>query len=171
MAEKEKFTPEEWFSILSAPASAGTFVMASSPSGLTGLLAETQSIVQGLRDFSAASSSGFLQEIAESLKPGSEALPAQPRETFKTVDEAKERMLNKVRQAVFLVDSKVNADDAKAFKAMVMNVAQRAAEAATEGGFLGIGGTRVSKAEEEALSVLREYLEPSSTTISSGTGL
>jgi hypothetical protein len=161
MPEKEKFTPEEWYSILSAPASAGTFVMASSPSGLTGLLAETQSIVQGLREFSAAFSSEFLQEIAASLKPGSEDLPAQPRETFKTVDEAKERMLNKVRQAVFLVDSRVNPEDAKAFKAMVMNVAERTAEAATEGGFLGIGGTRVSKAEEEALETLRGYLEPS----------
>ena len=171
MAEKEQFTPEEWYSILSAPASAGTFVMASSPSGLTGLLAETQSIVQGLKELSAASSSGFLQEIAERLKPGAEQIPAQPRETFKTVDEAKERMLNKVRQAVFLVDSRVNADDSKAFKAMVMSVAQRTAEAALEGGFLGIGGTRVSKTEEEALSILREYLEPSNTAPVSMTGL
>ena len=35
---------------------------------------------------------------------------------------------------------------------MIMNVAQRSAEAAKEGGFLGIGGTLVSKQEQQALS-------------------
>ncbi len=160
MANKDQFTQDEWYAVLGGPASAGTYVMAVSPSGLTGLLAEMQSIVTGLLELSQASPNPLIQEIAASLKPNSDepAAPQQQRETFKTVDEARERLVNRVRQAVFLVDSKVNPEDAKAYKALVMGVALRAANAATEGGFLGIGGTRVSDKEQAALEELRGLL-------------
>ncbi|NJK46308.1 MAG: hypothetical protein HC933_20530 [Pleurocapsa sp. SU_196_0] len=158
MPDKDKFNQDEWFNILSAPSSAGSYVMASSPSGLTGLVAEAQGIVRGMLELSDASSSPFVQEVAQSLKPGADDLVSPPRENFKTLEEAKERMLNRVRQAVFLVDSRVDADNARAYKALVMGVALKVSEAATEGGFLGMGGTRVSEQEQVALEDLRGLL-------------
>jgi hypothetical protein len=159
-----RFTPEEWNQIRVAPASAGTFVMASSPSGLTGLLAETSSIALTMRELGQASSSAFVREL---LHPA-QATPApqQPRETFKTLEEAKDRLLNRVRQAVWLVDAKVNPNDALEYKKLIYAVAERTAQAATEGGFLGIGGTRVSDTERAALEELRTQLrldEPAAT--------
>jgi hypothetical protein len=159
MANKDQFTQDEWYSVLGGPASAGTYVMAVSPSGLTGLLAEMQGIVTGLLELSQASPNPFIQEIAQSLKPNpDEPAPEQQKESFKNLDEARERLVNRVRQAVFLVDSKVNPEDAKAYKALVMGVALRVANAATEGGFLGVGGTRVSDKEQAALEELRGLL-------------
>jgi hypothetical protein len=50
-----------------------------------------------------------------------------------------------------ILESKATPADADAYKRFVMTVAQAVAEAHKEGGFLGIGGTRVSDAEEQAL--------------------
>ena len=43
-------------------------------------------------------------------------------------------------------------DDAAAFKAWLQEVAQKAADAGAEGGFLGFGGVAVSEAERSTLS-------------------
>ena len=44
--------------------------------------------------------------------------------------------------------------EAAAYKATILAVAKAAAEASKEGGFLGIGGTLVSKDEQAALDQL-----------------
>jgi hypothetical protein len=159
MPEKDKFSQDEWYTILTAAPSAGSYVMASSPSGLTGLVAEVQGIVRAMLELSQGSSSPFVQEIAEELKPGAQKMEAQQQQQrFKSIEEAKESLVNRVRQAVFLVDSRVDADNARAYKALVMGVALKTSEAATEGGFLGMGGTRVSEKEQAALEELRGLL-------------
>jgi hypothetical protein len=159
MPEKDKFSQDEWYTILTAAPSAGSYVMASSPSGLTGLVAEAQGIVRALLELSQGSSSPFVRELADELKPGAQKIEAQQQQQrFKTIEEAKDSLYNRVRQAVFLVDLKVDADNAKAYKALVMGVALKTSEAATEGGFLGIGGTRVSPSEQAALEALRGLL-------------
>jgi hypothetical protein len=132
--------------------------MASSPSGLTGLVAEAQGIVRAMLELSQGSSSPFVQEIAADLKPEAQTAQTQSQQRFKTLEEAKESFFNRLRQAVFLVDSRVDADNARAYKALVMGVALKTSEAATEGGFLGMGGTRVSEREQAALEELRGLL-------------
>lgn len=158
-AYSDQFSQEEWQTIRLAPASAGTLVMASSPSGLTGLLAESSSIALAMRELAQGSSSAFVREL---LHPA-QAAPApqqssQPQERYKSIEEAQERLLNRVRQAAFLVDSRVNAADALEYKKLIYAVAERASQAATEGGIFGIGGTRVSEAERKALEELRTQL-------------
>ena len=132
---ESRFSQDEWQTIRSGPASAGTLVMASSPSGLTGLVAETQAIALTLRELGLASQSAFVREL---LHPSQAPAPA-PREAFKSIEDAKEQLLNRVRQAAFLVDSRVPAGDALEYKQLVMSVAERTAQAALEGGFLGLG--------------------------------
>ena len=44
--------------------------------------------------------------------------------------------------------------DAQEFRTWLMSIARKAAEAAKEGGFLGIGGTQVSASEQAALAQL-----------------
>ena len=48
--------------------------------------------------------------------------------------------------------------DASAFKTFLNTLAQKVAEAATEGGFLGLGGVPVSEAEKATLSEIAEAL-------------
>jgi hypothetical protein len=151
---ESKFSQDEWQTIRAGPASAGTLVMASSLSGLTGLLAETQAIALTLRELGLASQSAFVREL---LHP-TQAPAAAPREAFKSLEDARENLLNRVRQAAFLVDSRVAADDALEYKKLMMSVAERTAAAALEGGFLGLGGVQVSETERAVLEELRVQL-------------
>ena len=151
---ESKFTQDEWITVRLGPASACTLVMASSPSGLTGLVAETQAIALAMRELGLASQSAFVREL---LHP-TQAPAAAPREAFKSIEDAKEQLLNRVRQAAFLVDSRIAAGDALEYKQLVMSVAERTSKAALEGGFFGVGGVQVSEAERGVLDELRGQL-------------
>jgi hypothetical protein len=59
-----------------------------------------------------------------------------------------------------ILESKATAEEADAYKTFVMRVAQAVAGAHKEGGFLGIGGKRVSDAEEQALDEISHALGP-----------
>ncbi len=58
-------------------------------------------------------------------------------------------------EAVGLAESKATPEEVDAYKRFVMTVAQAAASAHKEGGFLGIGGEQVSEKERAALDELR----------------
>jgi hypothetical protein len=163
MALKDNFTPEQWTKVLSGPASAGSYILAASPSGLTGILAEAAALTKALLDGAKNSSSPLLQAIYESLQP--EALKEQPRperRRFGSLDEAKNALLDEVRQALWLVQTKTDPQDVEAYKTYVLDVAQKVAGAAKEGGFLGFGGEQISQAEKDALEQIRATLDPDS---------
>ncbi|MFD1730904.1 hypothetical protein ACFSC4_07135 [Deinococcus malanensis] len=50
MSVKDNFTADEWFKVMTGPGRAGAAVVAASPSGLTGLLAEAQAIAGSVRE-------------------------------------------------------------------------------------------------------------------------
>ena len=62
---------------------------------------------------------------------------------------ARAALINSCKQAADVVAQKSPAE-AKEYKRWLVLLAQKTAEAAKEGGFLGIGGTRVSEAETTA---------------------
>jgi len=59
--------------------------------------------------------------------------------------------LEACRALASLVDRKASKEEAEGVKRWLVAIAQRTAEAAKEGGFLGIGGTRVSETETVAI--------------------
>src|SRR5262249_48745440 len=61
--------------------------------------------------------------------------------------EVKSKCIETLRQAAAVVDAKAP-EDAATFKGWLRQISQHVAEAATEGGFFGIGGARVSDAEK-----------------------
>ena len=67
--------------------------------------------------------------------------------TGKSPTELKEQALAGLAEAGRVVDDKTPGD-AAAFKQLLRNIAEQAADAAKEGGFLGFGGVRVSDAEK-----------------------
>ncbi len=60
---------------------------------------------------------------------------------------------------MILLDQKALPDEVLAYKQMLMQVAERAANAAKEGGFLGFGGVKVSEAEQTFLNELSRMLK------------
>ena len=67
------------------------------------------------------------------------------------------KCIETLRQAGAVVDVKAPAD-AAAFKGWLRQISQHVAEAATEGGLLGIGGVPVSDAEKATLKEISSAL-------------
>ena len=162
MADKSNFTPDEWKLLLESVMMASLAVTAAEPSGLWGLLKE-----------------GFAggRELAKAkIDPGANALIKAVVADFGTSDgrsiardglkekltgsksaEIKVECVETLRQVGALVDSKAPSD-AAAFKTWLRQISQHVAEAATEGGFLGVGGVAVSEAEKATLTEISSAL-------------
>ena len=71
---------------------------------------------------------------------------------------ARQSLLEELHEVGQIVTAKAP-QDAPAFKTWLEEVAQKAAEAGTEGGFLGFGGVAVSAAEKATLADISQALE------------
>lgn len=160
MSLKDRFTPDEWFQVMTAPGRVGAAVVAASPSGVTGLVAEAQAIGAAIRQsLSAEGRTPLLEAMAADLlgtPPTPQELPPQDRP--RTPEEVRARSLEEVRRAAWLVGAKAGPDDLAAFRRLLLNVAERTAAAAKEGGFLGFGGEQVNERERQVLAELRTIL-------------
>jgi hypothetical protein len=67
----------------------------------------------------------------------------------------KNAVLERVKSAVALVAAKASPAEAEAYKQMLVSVAQQAADASKEGGFLGFGGVRVSDKEKAFIAEVK----------------
>jgi ribosomal protein L10 len=163
MTGKSDFTPDEWKLLLESVTMAGIAVTAAEPSGLWGLLKESfaggtalvtakmdpQSnplIKAVVADFDTAQGRSTAREGLKEKLAGCK--PA----------EIKAKCIETLRQAAAVVDTKAPAD-AGAFKGWLRQISQHVAEAAKEGGFLGIGGVRVSEAEKATLTEISSALK------------
>ncbi len=66
--------------------------------------------------------------------------------------------LTDVKDAAALLDAKATPEQARQYREWVMGVADGVAQAATEGGFLGFGGQRLSEGEQKLLTDLKTTL-------------
>lgn len=129
-----------------APLAAMYLVATASPSGGTGaaeeLAAAAGAVAESIKQVSPTSligtafSGGMTKAELDLLKKD-----APPRE----------QILNIISGGLAAVKAH-SPGDAVAYRNMVLAVAQKTAEAAKEGGFLGIGGTQVSAEEQAALN-------------------
>jgi len=163
MADKSNFAPDEWKLLLESVTMAGIAVTAADPSGLWGLLkeslAESGALVQAKMDPAAnplikAVVADF--ETAQGRRAARDGL--KEKLAGSKPAEIKARCIETLRQAGAVVDAKAPGD-AAAFKGWLRQISQHVAEAATEGGFLGIGGTAVSEAEKATLTEISSALK------------
>jgi hypothetical protein len=155
MASKADFTPEEWSNVLFAPLNTALFIALASPSGPVGMVQEMFAAVSSIVDVEKdAGASQILKDIAADTKARQEK-PELPK--FSSVEEGRATITGQVRDAIALIDAKAGAD-APAIKQWLYAVAQKAARAAKEGGFMGIGGTQVTPEETAALGELAGML-------------
>jgi hypothetical protein len=156
MAGKTDFTSEEWTRLAASPMVAAMAITAADPSGLWGLLKETMSSGWALMEVKQdATANPLAKAIADDITDPATRTAARERlhTLFKgfQVEDIKNKAVEELRAVASLVDTKAPGD-AAAFKTWLQHVAQKAAEAGTEGGFLGFGGVKVSEAEKATLS-------------------
>ena len=165
MTAKTDFTPEEWKQVLGSVMIAGMAVTLADPSGLIGLTKE--GLASGSALVSAKSDPNFNSlvkaVVADFETSGGRAAARDFIKTTvagKQAAEMKAALLAALGGAGSILDTKASAE-APAFKAWLSQIAQRVAEAAGEGGFLGFGGVRVSDAEKATLDEISKALQVS----------
>ena len=163
MTDKTSFTPEEWRQLLRSMSLAGVGVTAASPSGPIGVVKEmfaAGKIVARAR--TERSSNELIKAVAADLAtPEGRAQATEGMDAEfagATPAEIKARAIDALRRTAAIIDAKADPQEAGEFKMWLRSISQEVAEAAKEGGFLGIGGVRVSEAEQTALREISEAL-------------
>lgn len=152
MATKADFTADEWNQIRRAPFMAGLAVVAASPSGPFGVIKEMFAVGKMLAEVKTqGASSELVKALVADLETGAREQSAPAELQGKAPDQVKSYAIDSCRQVAALVEKKSKPDEAQGFKQWLVSVGQKVAEAAKEGGFLGIGGTRVN--EQEAMTI------------------
>ena len=159
MAKQDAFTAEEWTLLRLAPSLVSGGMAAADPSGIFASIKEATAGVQGMAEAfkSNAALELFSALAADRSMPGmpdprtmlGEGLREQQMQNFKTA------VLDRVKSAVDLVARKGSAEEAAAYRKMLADVAERAANASKEVGFLGFGGVRVSDKESAFISEVK----------------
>ncbi|MEZ5816546.1 MAG: hypothetical protein R3D44_05650 [Hyphomicrobiaceae bacterium] len=160
MAAKADFTSEEWSKLLESPMMVGMAISASEPSGLWGLLHEGFSGARqltGSRDSETQLIKDIVADLAtsEGRTIARDALQAQ----FKGAKPAEivDRSVVTLREIAGILDRKAGGE-AVAVKSWLYAHAERVANAASEGGFLGFGGQKVSENERATLKQISDAL-------------
>ena len=143
---RKTFNDADWNKVRMAHMAATYVVMSASPSGFMGSGQEL------------ASAAGAIAAAAKGASPTSlvgtafgGGLTKAELEAVNSKTPSKAEALAAIKAGLAAVKAQSPAD-AAAYRAMILGVATKTAEAAKEGGFLGIGGTQVSAEENAAIS-------------------
>ncbi len=146
MTGKAAFNGEEWELVLSAPPSAGVIVATAQRGGT---FRESFSIAKAYTEARQRHGDSELLDEIVSVKPEMDL------KHYHSPEELERDLLQRLRDAVALVEQKATPEEAESYKRFIVDLAERVAEAHKEG-FLGLSGERVSEAEREALEKIKE---------------
>jgi hypothetical protein len=146
MTGKADFTPEEWDRVVSAPPAAGLLVATAQRGGT---FRESFSIAKAYTEARQRHGESQLLDEIVGVKPELDV------KRYGSPDELERDVLERIREAVRLVESKAGPDEAKAYGRFIVDLAERVAEAHKEG-FIGLSGERVSEAERASIAKIQE---------------
>ena len=162
MTTKTGYTDEEWARLVRGPLVAGLAISIADPGGPIELMKETAA---SLRTTQATPGVPLLTEISKDI-----ADKAQRRENalgdfkIESAAMAVQPVLDELRAIDVILRTKADPSEADAYRAWILDVAQASADAAKEGGFLGIGAEQVSDRERQMVERLRDALGMASAT-------
>jgi hypothetical protein len=157
---KEDYSDEEWQQVMMAPGLAGMVVIASDPSA-TGMVKEIKAMGKAIEEKSAPEAA---QELVASVVAEMQAQAENKEESRQNTEQlapdedSLAHLLEQLRGAAAVLDAKAAPEEAKGYKQWVVSVAVTVANAAKEGGFLGIGGELISNKEKAALESISSAL-------------
>lgn len=149
MTSKSDFDNHEWESLLAAPWVAGIIIVLSDPS--VRMVGELKAMTKAVVNTDPA---GPAHDLIECLVADMRDDEIDQKGGDDDIDD----LFDKLSDARSIIDSKCVESEASDLKEWVLSVAHVTAEARREGGVLGIGATRVSEAEHEALTKVRSAL-------------
>ncbi len=159
MDHRMDFSENEWNQLLKASEMTAFYISHSSPSGMMGIIKEmmaaTNQVVSAIRK---STGNSLVDELAADIKLRvDQGVKMEPPMLMGGTENIKDQCLQYFRDLSALVTAKAP-EEADGFKTWLYDVAKKSAEAANEGGFLGMGGEKVNAAESAALKDLAEAL-------------
>ncbi len=160
MSSKTDYSADEWKICLKAPLMAGLAVIAASPSGPLGVLREMFAVGKLVSETRAQGGSNELLRalVSELGAPDARGQVDAAELRGLGTEQLRAHALEACRAFAALVDRKASPEEADGVKRWLVGIAQRTADAATEGGFLGFGGTQVSRTEAGAVQEVAQAL-------------
>ena len=160
MSSKTDYSADEWKLCLKAPLMAGLAVVAASPSGPLGVLREMFAVGKLVSETRAQGGSNELLRalVSELAAPDARGHMDAAELRGLGTEQLRAHALEACRAFAALVDRKAAPEEAEGVKRWLVGIAQRTAEAAKEGGFLGFGGTTVSQPETAAIQEVARVL-------------
>lgn len=152
MTTKAEFNAEEWSKVVEGPLLAGMRVIAAERGGTL-----RESIAVG-KAYAAGRERQGESELLDAIVASP---PSIDRAGIQGGDDVAKVSVERLREAVGILQEKATPEEVDAYGRFVLSVAEAAANASKEGGFMGVGGKPVSEAEQAALDELTDALEPS----------
>jgi hypothetical protein len=152
---KSDFTEEEWARIARAPFVAGMAISLADPGGPIEATKETMATLKSATN--PPSREQLLSEVALDIQAMAQQKKS-PLAGYRPTAEGSswgDQVLQELRDVQAVVSAKAEPDEASAFGHWMVAAAQAAAEAAKEGGFMGIGAQLVSDREQAMLDQVR----------------
>ncbi len=156
MSMQEMFSAEEWQTLKTSVIMAGAYIATAGGMGVVSALKEMGAIIAAMKEASNTGSGGELVQALVAKAQDSEETNVNLSTEGDDLAAARAAMLEQIKSAVTIADKAGAA--AGEYKAFLMQVADKVAKAAKEGGFLGFGGELVSAEEKQALSDLSGVL-------------
>jgi hypothetical protein len=159
MAFQERFTEEEQVLLSSLPTLIGSVMSFASGSGLgtvKELMSSARTVMSGATEFPSNEIITGVVPSQSNLDEGmarAKELRVKLQEQLKahevdSREELRQFVVDTCKKANELLVAKASPGEAEEFKIWTLNIAENVAKAASEGGFLGIGGTQVSDGEK-----------------------
>jgi hypothetical protein len=157
MTGKTAFAEDEWVRVRRAPTVAGMAISLADPGGPIELSKETMATLRGIG--SPPTQDELLLAVSQDVMAMGQRRE-NPMSGYKIEDpsQAGAQVLRELRQVQDLIEAKATPQEAAAFARWMLEVAQDAADAAKEGGFMGFGAEQVSQGEQTMLDQLRTTL-------------
>jgi hypothetical protein len=157
MTGKADYVDEEWTRLIRAPFVAGLALSIADPGGPIELAHETMATLKAAT--TPPSREQLLLEVSADLTAMVNE-KKNPLSGFKPDNSALagKLILDELATTNEILKAKATPEEADAFRHWLLEVAQAAANAAKEGGFMGFHAVRVSEGEEKMLRQLRETL-------------
>jgi hypothetical protein len=149
MTKKADFNAEEWSTVVEGPVLAGMRVVTADRGGTI-----RESLAMG-QVYTQARQQHGESELLDDLVSSP---PAIDRQRVGAAGDLSKVSAERLREALEVLEQKASPEEIEAYKRFVVNVADAAAKAHKEGGFIGIGGKQVSESEQAALDEIKATL-------------
>jgi hypothetical protein len=155
MTSRSDFTDDEWERLGRAPLVVAMAISLADPGGPLETFKESSAALRTLAEAARDGGYGeFVQSVAQDVAARAQRRQAPLGDFKPDRGNARQEVLAELRTVNALLQQKATPEELAEFREWLRTAAQRAALAATEGGFLGFGGERVSEREQQMLETI-----------------